>query len=56
MQEIINLCEWFDDYTKKLIGTLYYERSLENGKDAKRINKIQANSNNDDTLRKQEKY
>lgn len=56
MQEIIDLYSWFDDYTKKLVGTLYYERSLENGKDAKRINEIQANSNNDDTLRKQKKH
>lgn len=56
MQEIIDLYSWFDDYTKKLVGTLYYEGSLENGKDAKRINEIQANSNNDDTLRKQEKH
>lgn len=56
MQNIIELCEWFDDYTKKLVGTLYYEGSLENGKDAKRFNEIQVNSNNDDTLRKQEKH
>lgn len=56
MQEIIDLYSWFDDYSKKLVGTLYYEGSLENGKDVKGINEIQANCNYDDTLRKQEKH
>ena len=56
MQEIIELYDWFDDYTKKLVGTLYYEENLKNGKDVTRINEIQANSDYAGTLRKQEKH
>ena len=41
MQEIIKLYEWFDDYTKKLVGQLYYEENLKNGKDFKGLCKAQ---------------
>lgn len=39
MQNIIELYEWFDDYTKKLVGQLYYEGSLENGKEIRNVGK-----------------
>ena len=44
MQEIIDLYNWFDDYTKKLVGQLYYEGSLENGKTTEEIRKMRADS------------
>lgn len=49
MEEIMQLYKEFDDYTKKLVGQLYYEGSLENGKDFKGINEVQTYRNNDDT-------
>lgn len=39
MQEIIKLYEWFDDYTKKLVGQLYYEENLKNGKETRNVGK-----------------
>jgi hypothetical protein len=45
MQEIIKLYEWFDDYTKKLVGQLYYEENLKNGKTTEEIRKMRADSN-----------
>lgn len=49
MEEIMQLYKEFDDYTKKLVGQLYYEENLKNGKDFKGINEVQTNRNNDDT-------
>ena len=39
----------FDETSKRFIGQCYYEENLKHGKDAKRINEVQTNRNNDDT-------
>lgn len=44
MEEIMQLYKEFDDYTKKLVGQLYYEGSLENGKDFKGLCQAQADN------------
>lgn len=44
MEEIMKLAKEFDDYTKKLIGQLYYEGNLKNGKITEKIRKMRANS------------
>lgn len=36
MEEIMKLVKEFDEYTKKLVGQLYYEGSLEKGKTTKK--------------------
>ncbi|MBR2526572.1 hypothetical protein IKE67_08930 [bacterium] len=45
MEEIMKLVKEFDEYTKKLVGQLYYEGNLKNGKTTKKIRKVRANSN-----------
>lgn len=42
MEEIMKLVKQFDEYTKKLVGQLYYE-GLKNGKDTKEIRRMRAN-------------
>lgn len=44
MEEIMKLVKEFDEYTKKLIGQLYYEENLKNGKTTKKIRKMRADS------------
>ena len=45
MEEIMKLVKEFDENTKKLVGQLYYEGNLKNGKDTKEIRKMRADSN-----------
>lgn len=57
MQEIVDIelaFKRFDFISKAFIAGLKEE--FKNGKNIKRINEIQANSNNDDSLRKQEEH
>lgn len=53
MQNIIELCEWFDDYTKKLVGQLYYEGNLENGKDFKGLCEAQTDNASNGVMQEQ---
>lgn len=39
----MKLVKEFDEYTKKLVGQLYYEENLKNGKITKKIHKMRAN-------------
>lgn len=53
MQEIINLWNEFDDYTKRLVGQLYYEGSLKDGKRIEKICKKRIDNNSVRVMRKQ---
>lgn len=39
MEEIMKLVKEFDEYTKKLVGQLYYEGDLKNGKEVRNTGK-----------------